>query len=66
MLTGIQKSANTNLQVKLSTLYMTPESLLLAALGGPISTDLPGGKASTALIACAAPLWQQSFVDLLR
>ena len=66
VLAGIQKSADTNLQVKLATLYMNPESLLLASLGGPISTDLPGGKASTALIACAAPLWQQSFTDLLR
>ena len=66
VLAGIHAKAETDLQLKLSTLYMTPESLLLASLGGPISTDHPGGKASTALIACAAPLWQKSFEDLLR
>ena len=66
VLVGIKTAAETDLQIKLATLYMTPKSLLLASLGGPISTDLPGGKASTALIACAAPLWQQSFQDLLR
>ena len=66
VLAGILTAAQKDLQLKLATLYMTPKSLLLASLGGPISTDLPGGKASTALIACAAPLWQQSFQDLLR
>ena len=66
VLDGILTAAQKDLQLKLATLYMTPKSLLLASLGGPISTDLPGGEASTALIACAAPLWQQSFQDLLR
>ena len=66
VLEGILTAAQKDLQLKLATLYMTPKRLLLASLGGPIPTDLPGGKAPTALIACAAPLWQQSFQDLLR